>query len=95
METKLVYVPKSPAGYDGPYEVASDYPVPFPHTDVPVPEGMYSPAFDYNSHQWVETAPVEMINKMQKLETDSENLKESVLFLTENMFETFAAGGEK
>lgn len=92
---KNIYKPKTPAGYDGPYEVSDDYPTMIPFTEVPLPEGLYSPAFDFGANQWVETAPVEMINKMQKLETDSENLKESVLFLTENMFETFEAGGEK
>lgn len=70
MEMKKVYAPKQNYGYEGPWEVEQDYPVPFPHTDVEVPDGIYSPYFNWDTRQWEEATPPETVAYMKKMEDD-------------------------
>lgn len=68
--TKLIFKPGEVSGFEGPWEVPVDYPTMLPFTEVPLPEGLYAPKFDWNSNQWVDAVPKEVTEVLDKLQAD-------------------------
>lgn len=78
---KQIYKPKTPYGYDGPWEVADEFPTAFPFTEITIPEGILAPSFDWNTHLWQEATPPETMAFIEKMQVDVAKLGQSTVTL--------------